>query len=87
MEKEVADYIANAPEAQRLIMEMLLDLMREEIPDLKINFKWGRLVSLLNMTWHISKPERHTSPLAFLNLIKFRITLIFSKGLVRTCDT
>lgn len=42
MEKEVADYIANAPEAQRLIMEMLLDLMREEIPDLKINFKWGK---------------------------------------------
>lgn len=44
MEKKVSDYVANAPEAQRLIMEMLLDIIREEIPNVKISFKWGRPV-------------------------------------------
>lgn len=44
MNIQVTDYIAQAPEEQRKIMEQLRELIHREVPGATENFKWSRPV-------------------------------------------
>jgi hypothetical protein len=44
MNEQITTYLAEAPEDQRKIMEVIRTLIHEEVPSVTENFKWGRPV-------------------------------------------
>ncbi|RAK65158.1 DUF1801 domain-containing protein [Hymenobacter edaphi] len=44
MNAQVTDYINNAPDAQRALLQELRELIRQALPAVQEQFKWGRPV-------------------------------------------
>jgi len=42
--KQIADYIAAAPGDQAVFMEKIREIIRQAVPNVEENFKWGRPV-------------------------------------------
>lgn len=72
MNEQVTKYISEAPEEQMKIMERIREIIHQEVPGVKENFKWGRPVFSTDIDFAYFKTTKSYLTLGFFKFEKIK---------------
>ena|SRR5690554_1564701 len=65
MNKQVTEYIENAPEEQKEIMQMVREIILQSVPGVKEEFKWSRPIFKLSKDFSYFKCNKNDVTIGF----------------------
>ncbi|MBB1285296.1 DUF1801 domain-containing protein [Flavisolibacter sp. BT320] len=80
MNPQVTDYIQNAPEEQKAIMESLRELIYQQVPFVQESFKWSRPVFSINKDIAYFKTAKSYVTFGFMQAEKIKENLHLLEG-------